>query len=241
MTNTGGRCWGKGGTVARATEREEARLHATFRVGVTGHRYVASTSVAAALLRDQTRAIFAYLWQTVVDSAPTGSQPVLVVVSPLAEGADRLIAHEAVASGFSLHCPLPFDRDAYEQDFTTPASREEYRRLLARAVVVEELPGSHATLDTTEAAYAAVGRIVVEQSDLLVAIWDGEAARGRGGTASVVQDARARQLPVVWIAAQFPHAIRVLTHGADDAWTEHGLDALAARIHARIRLPARGE
>jgi len=230
----------KGGTVARATERKEARLHATFRVGVTGHRYVASTGAAAGLLRDQTRAVFAYLWQTVVDSAPTESQPTLVVVSPLAEGADRLIAHEAVASGFPLLCPLPFDRDAYEQDFTDAASREEYRHLLARAVVVEELPGSHATHETTEAAYAAVGRIVIEQSDLLIAIWDGAAARGRGGTASVVQDARARQLPVVWIAAQPPHAIRVLTRGADDAWTEEGFDALAARIHAHLRRSSHG-
>ncbi|MDQ2784992.1 MAG: hypothetical protein M3Y58_08325 [Chloroflexota bacterium] len=225
--------------MVRATEYAEARLHATFRVGVTGHRYVASAGAAAGLLRDQTRAVFAYLWQTVVDSAPTGSQPALVVVSPLAEGADRLIAHEAVANGFPLYCPLPFDRDAYEQDFTDPASREEYRHLLARAVMVEELPGSHATHATTEAAYAAVGRIVVEQSDLLIAIWDGEAERGRGGTASVVQEARACQLPVVWIAAQPPHAIRVLTNGVDAAWSDHGRDALAARIHERVRRSSR--
>jgi hypothetical protein len=110
----------KGGRVTGATEREESPRHATFRVGVTGHRYVVSTGPAAGVLRDRVRAVFAYLWQTVVDSAPPGSQPVLVVVSPLAEGADRLIAHEAVASGFPLSCPLPFDRDTYERDFTSP-------------------------------------------------------------------------------------------------------------------------
>ncbi len=221
-------------------EREEARLDATFRVGVTGHRYVASTGAAAGLLRDQVRAVFAYLWQTVVDSAPVGSQPVLVVVSPLAEGADRLIAHEAVTNGFPLHCPLPFDCAVYEREFTDAASRAEFRSLLTQAAIVEELHGTRATPERAEAAYEAVGRVVVEQSDLLIAIWDGEAARGRGGTASVVQDARARQLPVVWIAAQPPHAIRVLMYGADAAWSAHGLDALAARIHDRIRLPARG-
>jgi hypothetical protein len=78
-----------------------------------------------------------------------------------------------------------------------------------------------------------VGRIVIEQSDLLIAIWDGEEARGRGGTASVVQDARERQLPVVWMGTRPPHAIHVLTGGTEDAWIADRLDAVA-RISALV-------
>jgi hypothetical protein len=222
-------------------KQRQEQTRATLRVGVTGHRYVASAGVGTGSLRDRVRAVFAYLWQTVVDSAPLGSQPVLVVVSPLAEGADRLIAHEAVANGFPLYCPLPFTRAEYEQDFSSPASRAEYRDLLARAEAVKELPGSYATPEHREAAYAAVGRIVIDQSDLLVAIWDGEAARGGGGTAHVVRDALDQQIPVIWIAAQPPYTIRVLTHPARADQPGELLDTLAPRIGARIRLLSGGD
>lgn len=219
-----------------ATKRGQEQTRATLRVGVTGHRSIASVGAGVGPLQDRVRSVFAYLWQTVVDSAPMGSRPVLVVVSPLAEGADRLVAHEAIANGFPLYCPLPFDRDVFERDFATPASRAEYRDLLARAAAVEELPGSYATPASREAAYEAVGRIVVDQSDLLIAIWDGAAARGGGGTAHVVHDALERQLPVIWITAQPPHTIRVLTYPARDDQHEGSLDTLAPRIAARIRL-----
>ncbi|MGI8855962.1 MAG: hypothetical protein ACR2JW_09435 [Thermomicrobiales bacterium] len=220
------------------TEQRQEQTQATLRVGVTGHRYVASAGVGADPLRDRVRAVFAFLWQTVVDSAPSGSQPVLVVVSPLAEGADRLIAHEAVANGFPLHCPLPFARAEYERDFSGAASRAEYRDLLARAAVVTELPGSP---ERREAAYEAVGRIVIDQSDLLVAIWDGEAARGGGGTAHVVRDALDRQVPVIWIAARSPYLIDVLTHPPCADQRGEPLDTLVPRIGARIRRLSAGD
>ncbi len=223
------------------TEQRQEQTWATLRVGVTGHRYVASAGVGADPLRDRVRAVFAFLWQTVVDSAPSSSRPVLVVVSPLAEGADRLIAHEAVANGFPLHCPLPFARAEYERDFSDAASRAEYRALLARAAVVTELPGSYATPGRREAAYEAVGRIVIDQSDLLVAIWDGEAARGGGGTAHVVRDALDRQIPVIWIAAQSPYPIDVLTHPPREDRRGEPLDTLIPRIGARIRRLSTGE
>jgi len=211
----------------------------TLRMGVTGHRTIGGDGPNAAAIRDGVRMIFAYLWQTVADNAPVGSMPELVVVSPLAEGADRLIAREAVAAGFPLHCPLPFPRDEYERDFTGQASRREFRALLARAAVVRELPGTRGTTVEEAKAYAAVGRVVVDESDVLLALWDGEAARGDGGTAQVVRDALARAVPVVWLVPARPHDIRVLT-ASSATHRGDGLSALGGYIRAWARRDSAG-
>ena len=44
-------------------------------------------------------------------------------------------------------------------------------------------------------AYQRAGFLVAEQCDVLLAIWDGHPARGPGGTAEVIEHARARGRP----------------------------------------------
>jgi hypothetical protein len=123
----------------------------------------------------------------------------LRVVSPLAEGADRLVAKAGLAHGAELVTPLPFPRALYMRDFETAASREEFDALLALATEVVELDGSRASDADRKAAYEKVGDRVVDESDLLIALWDGAEAAGRGGTANVVARARRNGLPVVWL------------------------------------------
>jgi len=131
----------------------------------------------------------------------------LSVTSSLAEGTDRIGARAARAAGLPLECPLPFAREEYEKDFARPESRTEYRDLLDTADRVWELDGSR---QDVRRAYAAVGDEVLENSDMLVTIWDGEEARGRGGTADLVGAAIAR-MPVVWIHPDPAVAIRLIT------------------------------
>jgi hypothetical protein len=50
-----------------------------------------------------------------------------------------------------------------------------------------------------EDAYERAGRYVVDRSDAIIALWDGEPARGQGGTAAIVAYARKRGVPLVWI------------------------------------------
>jgi hypothetical protein len=42
---------------------------------------------------------------------------------------------------------------------------------------------------------------VLEDCDVLLAIWDGQDAQGQGGTGGTVAEARARGIPVVWVHA----------------------------------------
>ena len=52
---------------------------------------------------------------------------------------------------------------------------------------------------TREDAYLAAGHAVVDDADVVLALWDGRPARGRGGTAEVVEYARSLGRPLVWI------------------------------------------
>jgi hypothetical protein len=156
-------------------------------VGVTGHRYLAdleklSAGVEAALRR-------------IERSFP--HEP-LTVISPLAEGADRLIAQHVLARpGAQLIVPLPLPQSDYMTDFGSSTSREEFLHILNQAGEVVVLPPA----SSREQAYAAAGRYVLEHSDVLIAIWDGKAAQGVGGTSEIVARARAGGLPLAWIRA----------------------------------------
>ncbi len=48
-------------------------------------------------------------------------------------------------------------------------------------------------------SYEAVGRAVLNQTDILLAVWDGKGAHGRGGTGQVVREALQKGIPVIHI------------------------------------------
>jgi hypothetical protein len=135
-------------------------------------------------------------------------QPEFRAVSPLAEGADRTFTQEAVKLGYRLECPLPFHRDEYARDFKTPGSEADFHELLAYAGdAVLELNGERHPKAVEDAAYETVGRLVVDQCDLLIAVWDGKADSGVGGTSGIMQFAQGR-VPVICLRMdEAPHTI----------------------------------
>ena len=193
-----------------------ARPQVAFRVGVSGAAKIAPVQL------DRLRLQVAELLSTIrtevhrcasLDTARRVYDPnkatVLRLISPLADGADRLVASEALACGFTLEAPLPFPQDAYEATFThhSPeqhaASVAEFKTLLdAAGPRVLTLDGDSLDDIDRRRSYEAVGRLVVRNCDLLIAIWDDEKpARGRGGTADTVLYALRAGVPVWWIHA----------------------------------------
>ncbi len=205
-------------------------------VGVTGHRTLPSEN-AAAIARAASDILSAVRDEVARQSAvaPPGlfspCPPLLRCLSPLAAGADRIVAGQALGLGYELQTPLPFFREEYENDFAEASSKREFRALLARASAVLELDGSRAD---AEEAYLAAGQVVLEQSDVLLAVWDGALARGRGGTGQIVEKARKRGLPVVVVDPARPAAIRFLGQEAGGDWRK----ALAACIEHLVLPPA---
>lgn len=121
------------------------------------------------------------------------------LVSSLAEGADCLCVELAMRQpGTSLVVPLPSSIEKYLDDFTTTSARTISLRLLEKAAQVIVLPSQSSN---HEVAYQLAGEYIVAHSQVLVAIWDGRAAQGSGGTGDVVDAARRISLPVAWILA----------------------------------------
>ncbi|HUQ54288.1 hypothetical protein [Lentzea sp.] len=113
----------------------------------------------------------------------------VVGVSCLADGADAVFAQAVLDVGGSLVAVLPASR--YRE--TLPEHyRPVFDRLLACAGKVVQLP--YVTPDPH--AYMEAGKRMVDESDSLLAVWDGQPGRGPGGTADVVAYARSRGVPV---------------------------------------------
>ncbi len=144
-------------------------------VGVTGHRD----------LRDQDRGRLRGLVGRELDRLLAGASATpLMILSPLADGADRLVAREGLDRGARLTVLLPMDQRSYEEDFETEESLLEFRELLGKAETVVTLPPAEGR--SRQYAYALVGACVARHSQVLLALWDGLPAGGTGGTAQIV-------------------------------------------------------
>jgi hypothetical protein len=162
-----------------------------LRLGVTGHRKLPVADMA--LLDKTVGKILDAIDATMITFANDRTlhrfyqktKPVLRVISPLAKGADRLVARQAVARQWLLSVPLPFPQQEYENDF--PESVDEFRSLLARAKAIGEVVELDGRREAEGAAYFEAGHFVLRHSDVLIAVWDGLEAAGEGGTGEIVE------------------------------------------------------
>ncbi len=159
-------------------------------VGVTGHRTLPPDPALA-------RTVDSVLDEIELRATGEGRTPVgLTALSPLAEGADRLVAERILARpAGELNVILPMNEREYAADFETAGSRTEFEDLLSRARSVRRLPASSSRGE----AYAQAGRFVVDHCDILIALWDGKPEEGPGGTAEIVRYAREKRRVLAWI------------------------------------------
>lgn len=162
-------------------------------IGVTGARKLADE----AQLAKQVRSVLSKISNQLPRLSTTPTQ--FEVLSPIAEGADRLVVREALdLLDADLEVVLPLDKDDYLKDFESPESRAEFEDLYGRAHRIVPPPSASSRPE----AYELAGRHVVDHCDVLIALWNGKPASGRGGTAAIVQYARARACPLYWIHAE---------------------------------------
>jgi len=181
-----------------------------IRIGVTGHRAITDQESIARKVKEILRSKIYELLENEISQEETPALT-LTIVTPLAEGADRLIAKEVLKFPESdIEVVLPFAKDDYMQDFETEQSRQEFEELYRKSqkpiVLKNNLSaGALSTIERTEArnkAYEDVGRYVVTHCDVLIALWDGRPSRGRGGTAEIVAYAREEKRPLIIISTE---------------------------------------
>jgi len=153
-------------------------------VGFSGHRQIQDPHRAAS-------AITAALEQLRHESPGDW-----IGLSSVATGGDQLFVEQVLRLGLSWHAILPLPPREFSQDFSPPEWLEVEQHL-ARAshVLVVDENGSR------EDAYLDCGMETVDGADVLIALWDGEPARGKGGTADVVDYAKSIGKPMLILDA----------------------------------------
>lgn len=188
-------------------------------VGITGHRSGVLTAPVVRSLRPIVYTVFRQLREAALtlqaseQSLCSVTEARLLLHTPLASGADQIAAICARSSGYFVRALLPFEPNDYRQDFAPGEELDHFEQALEAADEIVALPGERSDI---EAAYLLVGESLVGTADLIIAIWDGEEARGPGGTANVVGMALRKSVPVIHIA---------VTPGSDDIRVRALLDS----------------
>jgi hypothetical protein len=192
-----------------------------LRVGVTGHRppklTVADSENIIPIIKDVFENI-RIAAKDVLAQHKSGYtrdwSPQLTIISPLAEGADSLVAETALSLDLNneLQVALPAFRENYRADFKTSKAAASFDRLLHASTAQLELDGERSGDWLASSAYEDIGHVVVAHSDILIAIWDGLLGE-RGGTGAVVTEALKAGVVTIRIDPEHPESVEVLEPG----------------------------
>ena len=150
-------------------------------IGVTGHRNLPNDKIPQII-----RSVEDFF--VLVKDKYSVSE--VALLSPLAEGADMLLANMALLSGFRLVAALPIDAAEYRKDFSE-SSVQEFDRLVSVAnEIYTVLPEEPVPNDPKRGFYyRQAGLHVVRRCDILIALWDGvkrETSDGAGTWETII-------------------------------------------------------
>jgi hypothetical protein len=149
-------------------------------VGFTGHQNIPAEAIE-------------YVKEHLRTELETFDPRALIGMCSLADGADQLFAQLVLDAGGALNVVVP--SAGYETTFDAEGLRR-YRRFLSRASKTETLSWP----EPSEDAFFDAGRLVADRSDVLITVWDGLEAQGKGGTADIVRYAQenGKRTIIIW-------------------------------------------
>lgn len=147
-------------------------------VGITGHRNIGNAESQA--------------WVRKAMDAQVKQLQISKGLTSLAIGADQLFAELLITHNIPYSAVIPCKN--YESTFDGQ-DLQAYRHLLKKAANMHEMAFS----EPADEAFWSAGQYIVDQSDLLIAIWDGQPAKGLGGTGDAVEYALTSKVPIVQI------------------------------------------
>jgi hypothetical protein len=172
------------------------RLPSVLAIGFTGHRSLPDGAKSRELIRGFLRE----------QKAKTSA--IVYGVSSAAAGGDLLFAESCLELEIPLRILLPLPREEFRKDFD-PAAWLRAEAVMSKAVSVD-VTGDREIRDE---AYYECGVETVQQSQLMIALWDGEPSRGMGGTEEIKDFAEEMGKPVIWIHSE-TGAMQVLNEPA---------------------------
>src|SRR5947209_6282800 len=145
----------------------------TFYIGLSGHQQLGDETTIQ-FVSQQLRDLLVTYQQMVREKGQE-----MVACSALAMGADQLFVKAALELSIPVEVVIPCAK--YAEIFPTSEALDEYHHLLNCCQGVHSLPFD----DCSDDAYLAAGHWIVDHSDLVILVWNGYPAAGRGGAADV--------------------------------------------------------
>jgi len=193
-----------------------------IRLGVTGHRDLKNKD----LLKEKIRSILINdlldqkskkLLSTIASSTPCSFS----ILTPLAEGADRLVAQSVVEFDptSTIEVVLPMTLRDYKETFSYPDD-PQFEEMMKKARNISLLrkydfrvDPSIILGDTTDdieiriararrEAFRKVGQFIVDHVDILIAVWDGKESNKIGGTFETIEYAKSKGLPLIILSTE---------------------------------------
>jgi len=153
-------------------------------VGFSGHRKIANPGIARVVEKEL---------QALIGRV----EGLLIGHSSVAVGADQIFLGECERLGLPIEVSLPLPAEEFRKDFSD-GEWAGAEGLVERAVRVNTLR----TGEQRPGAYRTCGVEVVDTSDIVMVVWNGEVAAGIGGTGEIVRYARDLGKPLVWIHSE---------------------------------------
>ena len=154
-------------------------------IGITGHRDILDADKD--ILKNKIKDIFNELKKKYPNTP-------LLLLTPLAEGADRIAAMAAIEMNIKYIVPLPLPCDEYINDF--PGTKDEFDDLLnnknslghfvVSPMDESELKQCRTDPHARDKKYESVGIFVAKHCQILIALWDGVTYNNLiGGTSNI--------------------------------------------------------
>jgi adenylate cyclase len=210
-----------------------------IRVAAIGHRVIAPK--VRARVAETVERVLLNIRAAVDAVSPAPHSPVkLVVVSPMAQGADQLIATSAMAAGYRLAAVLPASQADYERTFDLGTEDEDigtFRDLIAKAHPPDGegcliLDGDMSSAEGRDLAFLACADAVIQGADIVMAILSKERWHSQSG--QTVGDALERNIPTIVIAPEAPdEAVLLVRHDSDKIASEAAIRKIVGVLMER--------
>jgi hypothetical protein len=217
-----------------------------FRIGIVGHREHHLDDEHLDIVRQRIQEALDVVVSTltaIAEDEQFGYRNAVVIraVASLAEGADRIAVREFLdrTPRCEFDCVLPLSATEFSRDFSTMTSRMEFTDLLgqARNVIVLDGVRREGQQFAEARAYEAAGTAILQNCDVLLALWDGEASLLVGGTYNTVRLAALYGIPIIHVHTVDDNALSLVIVEGGEIVDRVGIAELGDRIRDLV-LPA---
>lgn len=163
-------------------------------IGITGHRLLSP------MQKEKIKPVIRKAIENIMYvSKEQDKSATFVAISPIAEGADTLFADAAQSLGLPLQIILPFEKAEYLKTFSSSEVYADFNAIYDNVDDTNKRELKRLEGNEINQLFLELGHTVVDDSDYMIAVWNEDKGKGKGGTADVVAYAVSQKKKILLI------------------------------------------